>query len=116
MTFQHDNDPNGISRFKGTPSHGHASRAVNVCDSSARNAPLGTISSGIQSSRNGSPPITPGAVTPSARSSCARSTAAAGASRRFYDAGGNVRLVRLGGYATADALEADIRAYALRPG
>jgi len=31
----------------------------------------------------------------------------------FYDAAGNVRLVRLGGYATATALDADIRAYAL---
>ena len=34
----------------------------------------------------------------------------------FYDADGAVRFVRIGGYADADALDADIRAHALRGG
>jgi thiol-disulfide isomerase/thioredoxin len=34
----------------------------------------------------------------------------------FYDADGDVRFVRIGGYADADALDADIRAHALRSG
>jgi cytochrome c biogenesis protein CcmG, thiol:disulfide interchange protein DsbE len=34
----------------------------------------------------------------------------------FYDAAGDVRLIHRGGYATVDALDADIRAYALGAG
>lgn len=34
----------------------------------------------------------------------------------FFDAGGTVRFVRLGGYANTEALDADIRAHALRSG
>jgi len=52
-----------------------------------RIAASSAISSGIQSSRNGSPPVTPSAVKPKSRASRARATIVAGSSRRRFTPG-----------------------------